>query len=430
MGLPLAATRLIHTFGTFVVMVLLAQLGNDVLAASFTIAITRVVILVIFMSPLFVTGAIVGRQFKSSNGGCVQILYQAWLTALLLSIPPIGVLTLLEPILGWFNQPAELIPIISGYFKYYMWAIPGIYLATVNYQYLSGIHQQKWVLWLNILTLVVSISLNAALIFGVYFIPALGVKGAGMASIISSWVSFALSVCILRKYSAIHLGVFLMRDFSWGKKIFRIGIPLGLRSGSDMGLMFVIMLMIGWLGETVMSASQISNEYMMLGLLPLVGIGEACAIVAGHAIGEENHATLRLLNKAAIILTTSITLVMGLIVFAFHRPLSKIFIVFSGVDSYEIYRLAIILLAMSVLRLVFAGPIQTLGGLLRGVYDTKYPMWASFFTGWGITLPLAVYFAFVLNWGVIGIVLSPIVAELILIFILSKRWKMRLLEIE
>ena len=62
LGIPLAASRFMHTLNTFIVMLFIAQLGHDALAASFTMATTRIIMLVIFMSPLFAIGSLVSRQ--------------------------------------------------------------------------------------------------------------------------------------------------------------------------------------------------------------------------------------------------------------------------------------------------------------------------------------------------------------------------------
>lgn len=78
-----------------------------------------------------------------------------------------------------------------------------------------------------------------------------------------------------------------------------------------------------------------------------------------------------------------------------------------------------------VLKMLFAGPIQTYTGLLRGIYDTVFPMVMSVLTSWLITLPLAYIFGIFLKFGVIGIVVASSFAEIILAFGLCLRWKYR-----
>ena len=420
------APDIYHVFNAFIVMVLIAQLGHEALAASFTIAMTRIVMLVIFLSPLFAIGAIVGRNYsgqqldETKNTSLIQ---QGWVVGLLLAITPIIILSFLEPILSFFHQPKNLIPLVGDYFKYYMWAIPAIYLATVNQQYLAGIKKQNYVMVLNLITFILSIFLNTTLIFGYLGFPKLGIEGAGIASLITAWTSFIISTVLSQSISTVNHKKLRLNNFNYGKIILKIGLPICLRSGSELLLMFVIMIMISWLGETAMSASQISNEYLLLASLPLFGLSEACAIVVGHTFGEQNRQELEMLNKAALLIATIFTLGVALIIFVFHRPLADAFIDFSQADAIQIYRLAMWLLAIRILQMLFSGPIQTYTGLLRGTYDTFFPMIMSLLTSWLITLPLAYVLGLHLKFGVIGIVVASSVAKIILAFGLWLRWK-------
>lgn len=426
MGLPMAASRFIHTFNTFIVMALISQLGHEALAASFTIAMTRIVMLVVFLSPLFAIGAIVGRNYSKQHldeRKITSFIQQAWAVALLLSITPIIFLSFLEPILNFFHQPINLIPLVGDYFKYYMWAIPGIYLSTVNQQYLAGIKKQNHVVALNLIIFTLSIVLNTMLIFGYLGLPKLGIEGAGIASLITAWTGFIISTVLSQRISSVNHTRLRVNNFTDGQMILKIGFPICLRSGSELLLMFVIMIMIGWLGEIAMSASQISNEYLLLALLPLFGLGEACAIVVGHTLSEKNRQELENISKATLLIAATFTLGVALIILIFHRLLADVFIDFNKPDAIQIYRLAMWLLAIRVLKMLFAGPIQTYTGLLRGTYDTVFPMVMSVLTSWLITLPAAYIFGIFLKLGVIGIVVAASFAEIILAFALWLRWK-------
>lgn len=426
MGLPMAASRFIHTFNTFLIMLLIARIGHNALAASFTIAMTRVVMLVIFLSPLFAIGPIVSRnylQHHSNEKQSTSFIQQGWCVALLLAIIPLVTLSFLEPILRFFHQPANLIPLVGEYFKYYMWAIPGIYLSTVNQQYLAGIKKQHYVIAINLTVFVLSILLNTGLIFGYFGLPKLGIAGAGIASIITTWTSFILSTIITQRLSPVSHKRLRLNQLNNAKLILKIGLPICLKSGSELLLMFVIMIMVGWLGATAMSASQISNEYLMLALLPLFGLSEACAIVVGHTINEKNHQELKIISKASLLIASSFTIAVALLILIFHKLLADAFIDFSQADATAIYHLAMWLLAIRVIKMLFVGPIQTYTGLLRGAYDTFFPMKLSILTSWLLTLPLAYVFGFYLKFGVTGIVASSTAAEIILALGLWLRWK-------
>lgn len=426
MGLPMAASRLIHTFNTFIVMALIAQLGHVALAASFTIAVMRIVTLVIFLSPLFAVGVIVSRNYTSQHlheQKATSFIQQGWVVAFLLSIIPLAALSFLRPVLIFIHQPVNVIPLIVDYFKYYMWAIPAIYLSTVNQQYLAGIKKQNTVVALNLIIFILSIVLNASLIFGYLGLPKLGISGAGIASLVVAWIGFIISTLLSQRISAVNHKRLRINNVSGGLMILKIGMPICLRTSSELLLMFVIMIMIGWLGEVSMSASQISNQYLLLVLLPLFGLGEACAIVVGHALSDKNYHELKIISQAALIIATAFTLSVTLIMLIFHRLLADVFIDFQKSDAMQIYHLAMCLLAIRVIKMLFAGSIQVYVGLLKGTYNTIFPMIMSALTSWLITLPLAYLLGLYLQFGVIGIVIASSFAEIVLTLGLWLKWR-------
>jgi len=432
MGIPIAATRFIHTFNTFIVMLFLAQLGHDVLAASYSIATIRVALIVIFMSPLFAIGAIVSRSFGNEsldNKGKMHLLVEAWLVALILSIIPIVIALFLKPILIFFRQPQELITITTSYFKYYMYALPAIYLAKVNQQYLFAIKQQKWVVIVNIVMMLLNIVLNYGFIFGKFYLPELGVPGAGIVGSITSWLYLGLSLLLLFRVSNLER-CSLNLNLSWAKLILKVGGPISVSLTSDMLMMSAIMVMTGWLGALAMSANQVSNEYIRLAILPLFGLSEAASIVTGHTLAEKNKSSLKTLNRAALFITTLFTISVAIVFAIFHKQLVDAFVDFSSKDAAAIYKLALLLLGLRLGKMLINGPILIISGLLRGMYDTIFPMFSSIIIGWLGTLPLAYILAFTLKLGVAGIFIASIVSETILAIIMLSRWQFKLRNID
>lgn len=424
LGIPLSASRFMHTLNTFIVMLFIAQLGHDALAASFTMATTRIILLVIFMSPLFAIGSLVSRQQPDlSEEKIGAFLLQSWFTALLLAMLPVGILSFLSPLLHALHQPKQLIPLITDYFNYYRWALPAIYLTTVNTQYLAAKKKQNQVFLITVINLILSLLANAVLIFGYIGLPALGVTGAGIASILTAWTGFILSCFLLARLGALQTIGRQSMGLANSRLIFKIGLPIGLHSASGLLVLFALMIMTGWLGESVLSASQIANEYALLILLIFFGLGEACTLIAGQMITEKDRDGLQQISQASVLISLSITSITGLIVALFHRPLADLFINFNEANALSIYHLALWLLAIRIFKMLLSGPVQMLTGLLRGSYDTLGPLRINLLTGWGITLPLSYLFAMYLNWGIYGIMAALFIAEATALYALRRRWQ-------
>lgn len=422
MSLPMACSHLVLATTTFTVMFLLAQLGGTILPASYGIAMTRLVISLTFMSTLFAFGPIISREYTDSSQQDNSVVQQGWIISLILSLLPMFLFAHVESLLTFFHQPMTLVPIISQYFDYYLWAIPAMFLSTINQQFLLGTRQQYKVLFLYVLNMLLSASLNFCLIFGYAFFPRLEVQGAGIASILTAWISFMISTAMVYKANPALFSCKKWPHFQWGKKLLKIGHPICLKTANDMMMTFMIMVMVGWLGEISMSASQISNEYVLLILMLSVGIGDASAMMVGHLLKNAEEDKLKQLAKIALLIST-VPSCLGLLVFyLFKAPLIQFFINSNNVNATEIFELTVVLLTLRLVKVLLSALAQTYIGLLRGLYITTYPFWISLLTNWIILIPFAMLLSFKMALGVKGILIAGICTDILLVFSLKLRW--------
>tara|TARA_R110000868_G_scaffold8205_3_gene42564 strand:- start:152058 stop:153383 length:1326 start_codon:yes stop_codon:yes gene_type:complete len=419
--------RFAQTLTTFIMMVILAQLGHTALAASFTIGMLRVVIMLIFMAPLFSLGAIVGRQFASNQQQVLpSVLRQAWLVALAIGIPATIVVACIKPILIATHQPPAVTPLVWDYFKYFLIAMPIFYLNIANQQFLAGSKRQNIVAIISLLTIVIATILNLGFVLGYFGFPQYGVEGAGIATLLGASISFIITSYVVIK----HVGKPLFKqphlDFTWFKLILKVGMPICFKISGDMLMKLAFTILVGWLGVTAMAASQISNEYMLLLIVPVFGLSEACAIAISHVNGEHKQERMRQLGNASMLTATVLTIGAGILFAIFHRPLASVFIHFNSSGAEAIYVLAMWLLVIRVLTMFFDGIEMSLIGCLRGLYDTQFPMWLAIGMNWLITVPLAYILGFTLHMGVIGIALSIVIARCFSTTAIVLRWRWQL----
>ena len=425
-ALAMMTSRLTQTLNTFIAMAMIAQLGNTVLAAGLTISTTRIVMMLIFMSLLFSTGAITGRLVgEKRHDALPEMLQQGWCIGVLLSIACMIIMALVGPILTLLHQPPMIIPYVTEFFHAFLWAMPAIMMFVVNQQFLAGNGKQHWVTLLSVISLVLGALLNYALIFGHFGCPALGVTGSGLAGTLSCWIGFSISlVMVLVTLTKTQRSQLKQRitHFQHGKLIIKIGTPICIQTSSEMLILMVFILMVGWLGETAMAAGQVANEYMLFAIVPIFGIAEASSICVGKAYGGKDYASVRSVGTAGIILAWLFTLIVAAIFVIFHRPLAGIFISFDQPNAELIYHLALWLLFIRIISMFMDAVSQVLTGSLRGLYDTKFPMKLSMIIGWCIMLPIAAVFGFLFHWGVIGITCAGLINSLIVSTTLWWRW--------
>src|SRR5687767_4278421 len=106
-------------------------------------------------------------------------------------------------------------------------ALPSLIVASIS-GFFSGRGDSRTILWINGIGLIVNAVLAWSMIFGKFGLPAMGVAGAGWATVIAMWVSafLALGLMLRRRFRREHATLSGWRfDPDLFKRVMRFGIP-------------------------------------------------------------------------------------------------------------------------------------------------------------------------------------------------------------
>ncbi len=280
--------------------------------------------------------------------------------------------------------------------------IPAL-LVMVLKSHLAGLGRTRVVLLVTLAAVALNAGLNAALIFGRWGAPELGLAGAAVASVVAQAATFAaLAVYAGTAPGLARLGLF--RRF-WRPdpgalaRVFRLGWPIGLTSLAEGGFFQATAVMMGWIGTVELAAHGIALEAASLAFMLHLGLSNAATVRAGRAFGQGDIAGLR--QVAVVALALSLVLA-GLTVALFLAAPGQIVAAFTDSTQPEagaILAFGTLLLAHAALFQVADGLQVTALGLLRGVQDTRVPMAVAIFGYWAVGVPAAYVLAFPAGLG-------------------------------
>ncbi len=221
----LLATMSFNVVDTFFV----AQLGSEYLAAmSFTFPVVMVLTsLGIGLSAG--TSSVVARQIGEGNAQQARRLATDSVTFTLLisfSVSLVGWLTI-EPLFTLLGATPELLPLIREYMSIWYFSAPCLLVPMVSLAALRAMgmsHVQGYIMGFAALLNVV---LDPILIFGLLGVPALGLKGAAIATLITRALMLAVSIYILKW----RVGMLVSPWVSWQKlkqswvMVAHVGVP-------------------------------------------------------------------------------------------------------------------------------------------------------------------------------------------------------------
>ena len=290
--------------------------------------------------------------------------------------------------------------------------IPAL-LVMVLKSYLAALKRTQVVLWVTLAGVGVNIAFGWALIFGNWGLPELGVRGAAIASVaVQGLTAGALAIYAAWLPELRHFRLFQRfwrPDWQALGLVFRLGMPIGLTSLAEGGMFQASALMMGWIGTVELASHGIALQAAALTFMVHLGLANATTVRTAHAAGAGDRAGLRLGGKVAIALSMGFAMVTVTAFLALPRPIISLFLDGNNPESAQIVAYGTALLAVAALfQVVDALQVMALG-LLRGVKDTRAPMWIAVLSYWVVGIPTSYLLAFKAGYGGVGLWLGLVV---------------------
>ena len=303
--------------------------------------------------------------------------------------------------------------------------IPALLVMALK-SYLAALGRTQMVLWATIAAVFLNIAVNWALIFGNWGFPELGVRGAAWASIAAQMLTIAvlaLYAGFLPELRRFHLFQrFWRADPTALRQVFRLGLPIGLTSLAESGLFQASALMMGWIGTYELAAHGIALEACALAFMVHLGLANAVTVRTSWADGVGNARSLRDGARVAIALSAGFGLLVVTVFLVAPEPIISVFLDLSKPGSAEIVAIGVSLLALGAM-FQMADAMQVIAlGLLRGIKDTRVPMWLAVISYWVIGIPAGYLLAFHAGYGAVGIWLGLVIGLTVAATLLMARF--------
>jgi multidrug resistance protein, MATE family len=240
------------------------------------------------------TGAMVSQYVGAHEREHVgRLLWQSvWLS--LLFAPVFALVAVITPWLFQVTgQPAELLALEATYVRILMFGAVGMVLETGLSGFFSGTERTAVIMWVSLGSGLLNFLLDLLLIFGWGPIPALGIVGAGIGSVLAFWfkaVCYAVLLLRPRFESTYQIRSGFSFDFKLLRKLLFFGIPTGLMFLTESGGFAVIVLKIGNLGDLPLRATTMAINFNMIAFIPLVGVSIAASVLVGRHLLESGAA--------------------------------------------------------------------------------------------------------------------------------------------
>ena len=261
---------------------------------------------------------------------------------------------------------------------------------------LRSIEVVRITLYIAVLSLFTNIGFNYVFIFGRLGFPALGVPGAGLATLLARIVELVLVWLYtfraqkrldIRPRDLLKTEAWLARDYA------KYGLPVGL---GDMQWALVGMLkaaIIGQMGAAFMAANSITNSMMNLGTMFTFALAGGACVVVGKAVGAKDYARARQYSNTIQVMFFIIGLIMAGVVLLLRRPFISLY---GSAEDPTVRSLCLSMIAIGAVTLIGTSyHASCFVGINRGAGDSRFVALVDLLCGWLVVLPATFLAAFV-----------------------------------
>jgi len=230
-------------------------------------------------------------------------------------------------------------------------------------------------------------------------------------------LAFALYLARSRRFAP--LGLFARFDPPHAvpiRGLLATGLPIGVTVAMEGSLFIVTALLIGRLGPVPAAAHQIAINVASLCFMVPLGLAEATTVRVGHALGRGSAEAVRRAAFAGYALALATQAASAVLLLTRNELLVGLYTRDAAVAALA----ASLLLYAAAFQ--FPDGIQVLSaGALRGLKDTRVPMFLAAFAYWGIGMPLGAGLGLGLGWGPRGMWMGLIAGLTVAAFVLCRR---------
>ncbi|WP_157149160.1 MATE family efflux transporter [Brachyspira pilosicoli] len=261
-------------------------------------------------------GVIVSQYYGAKDYNTVSHVIKVSTTLGVIILFTVGSLMFVfaKKILIIMNTPKDALDMAVIYLRITIIGLPFAYSYFFISSILRAVGDSVRPLIFLIVSSIVNIILDPILIKGFFIIPAMGLKGAAIATVISQCISVLISTSYLKiKNSFIKINPFIFTfDINITKKIMKLAIPISSNQFIVAFGWLIITRLISSFGDAASATVAIVNRVESLFIMPIGALGNAVMTMSAQNIGANKFDRVKEIFKNGIVIGIIISSVMSI----------------------------------------------------------------------------------------------------------------------
>jgi MATE family multidrug resistance protein len=380
LALPMVVSQGAFAAMIFVDRYFMSRIDATHIAAALGGGVTYYVSVSLFSGVIAYANALVAQHYGAGDlsrcprvatqGLIIAIACQPILLIIAWFMPELFVLMGHEPVLVELEQQYYFVLMAGAFF---------MLAKTAIACYFSGIGRTRVVMIADLLGVLVNVPLTYGLVFGKFGLPAMGIQGAALGTVVA--MAFSIAVFLVFYFNKVHRQRFsVMASFQWDfglmRRYIRLGLPSGFETFVGAGTFNLFLLLYQGYGINEGAAMAIVFNWDMLSFVPMVGLNIAIMSLIGRHVGAGDLEQVNKVITSGYILALLFSGSFALVFVLLRVELMEVFAT-PGQDFSEIIELGSRMMLGLATYTMADACILVASGVLRGAGDTRWLMVTS-----------------------------------------------------
>ena len=329
MAVPLMLSLLVQSLYNIVDSIFVARIGETALTATSLAYPMQILMIALAVGTGVGINALLSRLLGARQ---LEQVRQAATTGLLLAVAS----SLIFVLLGLFAMPSfvgfvtsnpQTAEFCADYLRICMLLCTGTFLETMAQRFLQASGNTT----LSMLSLIVgagtNIILDPILIFGCFGLPALGIRGAAIATVIGQWLGAITALLLNRLFNPEVQPVFRGYRFRLDtvRAIYKVGLPTIIMQAMGSVMNFSINAILMNCSPTAVAFFGAYYKLQNFLFMPTMGLGQAAIPIIGYNFGARDGARIRQTLRTALPVAAGIGLIGTIAFMLLPRQLLSLF---------------------------------------------------------------------------------------------------------
>ncbi|UIP07061.1 MATE family efflux transporter [Erythrobacter sp. SDW2] len=334
-----------------------------------------------------------------------------------------------ERLLLLTGQTPHLAERAGDFLQVIMWAMVPMILANVLRNFVSALGRPIFATAITGGALGASLLFNWMFVFGNLGAPALGLEGSALASVLTSlFVLASYLVAIrtdrrLRRYRI--FGNWWRPEWSRLVEILRLGSPIMIIIIAEAGLFSGAALLMGRIGASELAGHTVALQIAALAFQVPFGVGQAATIRVGYHYGARNREAIGRAGWVGLAMAAGFMAIPAALMLFAPLLLLRIYVDPLAPENAAMVGFAVQYMLVAAAFQLFDGVQAVAAGALRGLQDTRAPMWIAIFSYWVPGYGVAIWLGFYTPLQGTGVWIGLATGLVFAAFLLTRRWARR-----